>query len=297
MIPLAADRTAREHERRERIRRAARESLVVSWPATGEDGESLLPSFYMDDIGVTDRVARSVGDTTWPLPIAASRGERLARATLVASAIARRTRWRRELDAVRGALSSLSDGERRAYEGLMHAGQVIQLPSEILEEVGSLAGRMSASQAKTIVHCLFEHFGKRRLKLGALGAPQLDPPSIGSIAHLVLAEVGRAGFDPASLDEIFERWWTAKAPREPGDDDLTPASSAGCSTRVSRSWSLANGRISLRAAAAPRSSSCRSVWSKTDSTHRRFPTEWPFRFRPEHRFRTARCAGRSIGWT
>ena len=218
MIPLAADRTAREHERRERIRRAARESLVVSWPATGEDGESLLPSFYMDDIGVADRVARSVGDTTWPLPIAASRGERLVRATLVARHRAADT-VETELDAVRGALSSLSDGERRAYEGLMHAGQVIQLPSEILEEVGSLAGRMSASQAKTIVHCLFEHFGKRRLKLGALGAPQLDPPSIGSIAHLVLAEVGRAGFDPASLDEIFERWWTAKAPREPGDDD------------------------------------------------------------------------------
>ena len=217
MIPLAADRTAREHERRERIRRAARESLVVSWPSTGEDGESLLPSFYMDDLGVANRIARSVGDTTWPIPLASSRGERLARATLVARHRAADT-VQTELDTVRGALSSLSDGERRSYEGLMHAGQIIQLPTEILAEAGALAEQMSASQAKQIVHCLYEHFGKRRLNLGMLGPPQLDPRSLGSIAHLVLADVGRAGFDPAALDEIFERWWTEKAPRELRDD-------------------------------------------------------------------------------
>ena len=52
-----------------------------------------------------------------------------------------------ELDAVRGALSSLSDGERRSYEGLMHAGQVIQLPTEILGEVGSLAPGKSMALA------------------------------------------------------------------------------------------------------------------------------------------------------
>jgi hypothetical protein len=217
LIPLAADRTAREHERRERIRRAARESLVISWPATGEEGDPLLPSFYMDDIGVADRAVRSVGDTTWPLPLAASRGERLSRATLVARHRAADA-VQAELDAVRGALSSLSDGERRAYEGLMHAGQVIQLPTEILAQAGELASRMSATQARTIVHCLFEHFGKKRLGLGMLGAPQLDPPSLGSIAHNVLADVGRTGFDPAALDEIFARWWEAKAPSELRDD-------------------------------------------------------------------------------
>ena len=213
MIPSAADRTIREHERRERIRRAARESLVISWPATGEDAAPLLPSFYMDDLGVTDRRPRSVGDTTWPLSLAASRGERLTRATVVA-------RHRpadeagAELDAVRDALASLSSGERRAYEGLMHAGQVIQLPTEILAEAGALAGQMSASQAKMLVHCLYEHFGKRRLQLGMLAAPQIDLPSIGSIAHGVLADVGRAGFDPARLDEIFDRWWGAKVGEE-----------------------------------------------------------------------------------
>jgi hypothetical protein len=217
MIPLAADRTAREHDRRERIRRAARESLVISWPSTGEEGESLLPSFFMDDLGVSDRAPRSVGDTTWPLPLAATRGERLARATLVARHRAADS-VRGELDAVRAALSSLSTGEKRAYDGLMHAGQVIQLPTEIVAQMGGLAGQMSASQAKTLAHCLYEHFGKRRLKLGVLGAPQLDLPSIGQIAHGVLADVGRAGFDPASLDAIFARWWTSKVPSELRDD-------------------------------------------------------------------------------
>jgi ATP-dependent helicase/DNAse subunit B len=217
MIPLAADRTAREHERRERNRRAARETLVISWPATAEDGDPLLPSFYMDDLGVTDRASRSVGDTTWPLTLAASRGERLARATLVARHRAADT-VQGELDSVRGALSSLTGSEKRAYQGLMHAGQVIQLPTEILAEVGTLAGHMSASQARMLVHCLFEHFGKRRLQLGMLGAPQLDLPSIGSIAHGVLADIGRAGFDPDSLDEIFARWWAAKVPSELRDD-------------------------------------------------------------------------------
>jgi ATP-dependent helicase/DNAse subunit B len=96
----------------------------------------------------------------------------------------------------------------------MHAGQVIQLPTEILAEAGALAGQMSASQAKMLVHCLYEHFGKRRLQLGMLGPPQIDLPSIGSIAHGVLADVGRAGFDPARLDEIFTRWWTVKVGEE-----------------------------------------------------------------------------------
>jgi ATP-dependent helicase/DNAse subunit B len=168
-------------------------------------------------MGVTDRVARSVGDTTWPLPLAATRGERLARATLVARHRAADT-GQSELDAVRGALSSLSSGERRAYEGLMHAGQVIQLPTEIVAAAGPLAGSMSASQARMLVHCLYEHFGKRRLQLGVLGAPQVDLLEIGKIAHGVLADVGRAGFDPASLDELFARWWTSKVPDELRDD-------------------------------------------------------------------------------
>jgi hypothetical protein len=213
MIPLAPDRTSREQERRERIRRAARESLVISWPATGEDGEALLPSFYMDDLGVTARAPRSVGDTTWPLPLAASRHERLTRATIVARH--RPTdRAGSELAAVRDALASLSPDERRAYEGRLHAGQVIQLPTEILAEAGVLAGRMSATQAKSVVHCLYEHFGRKRLRLGALAVPQLDELRLGEISHGVLNELGRLGFEPEALDEVFERWWRRVVPPE-----------------------------------------------------------------------------------
>lgn len=215
MMPLIAERTAREYESRERIRRAARESLTVSWPSTGEDGRGLLPSFYMDDIGIDNenRPTRSVGDTTWPLALAASRGERFARATLVA-------RHRpmdgagSELDEVRTVLASMTDRERRAYDGSMHAGQIIHLPPAILAETTPLAAAMSASQARMVVHCLYEHFGTRRLRLEALVPPELDARVIGTIAHAVLNEVGRGGFDAALLDELFERWWATGIPRE-----------------------------------------------------------------------------------
>jgi hypothetical protein len=220
MIPLAADRTAREHERRERIRRAARETLVVSWPSTDEEGEPLLPSFFLQDLGVVDRAARSVGDTTWPMALSASRGERIARATFVAQHRAADS-VQKELGAVRAALSSLTVAERRAYEGHMHAGQVIQLPTEILAETGALAGQMSASQAKTLVHCLYRHFAEKRLRLNVLAAPQLDQMGLGTIAHRVLDEMGPVCFDPSALDEVFDRWWRAKVPRELRDDAQT----------------------------------------------------------------------------
>jgi hypothetical protein len=217
MIPLAADRTAREQERRERIRLAARETLTISWPSTTEEGDQLLPSFYLDDLGVTDRAVRSVGDTTWPLGLAASRGERLARATYVARHRSAQSAGT-ELDAVRDALSSLSVTERRAYDGLLHAGRVIQLPPDVLAECTPLAGSMSASQSHLLAHCLYQHFGKRRLELGALGAPQVDPLALGSIAHNVLADVGRLGFRPEALDDVFERWWTDTVSAELRDD-------------------------------------------------------------------------------
>jgi hypothetical protein len=79
---------------------------------------------------------------------------------------------------------------------------VIHLPAEILAEAAPLAGRMSASQAKLIAHCLYEHFGKKRLGLGALAAPPLDQLLLGTIAHGVLREMGRLGFEPAALDGV-----------------------------------------------------------------------------------------------
>ena len=215
MMPLIAERAAQEYESRERIRRAARESLTVSWPSTAEDGHALLPSFYMDDIGIdkVNRLTRSVGDTTWPLALAASRGERLARATLVARHRPTRDAGA-ELDAVRTVLASMTDRERRAYNGSMHATQIIHLPAAILAETTPLAATMSASQARMVVHCLYEHFGTRRLRLEALVPPQLDARVIGTIAHAVLNDVGRGGFDAGSVDELLERWWASEIPRE-----------------------------------------------------------------------------------
>ncbi len=211
VLPLGADRAAAEYERRERVWRAARESLTISWPSTGADGEQLLPSFYLDDLGVTDRTVRGAGDTTWPVPLAASRGERVARATFLA-------RHRpaadlgEELELVRTTLGSLTHAEQRAYDGALHGKQTFVLPADVTAELAPLAGSMSASQARMVAHCLYEHFGKRRLQLEALVAPQLDARLLGVVAHGVLNDLGALGFDPAALDVTLDRWWAEQLP-------------------------------------------------------------------------------------
>ncbi len=219
MCPLVADRAALEQERRERVRRAARETLTLSWPATGEEGDRQLPSFYMDDLAVEDRAERSVGDTTWALPLAATRGERVTRATFLARHKPKAS-VADELKAVRDTLSELTRKEKRAYDGLLHAGQMIQLPPGILAEVGPLAGKMSASQARMVAHCLYEHFAKRRLGLEQLAAPRLGTLELGSIAHEALRDLGRVGFEPARVDAILAKCWKKLVPAEVDD---TPA--------------------------------------------------------------------------
>jgi hypothetical protein len=211
MLPLAADRTTQEYERRERIRRAARESLTISWPSTGDEGDLLLPSFYMTDLGITGAPVRSVGDTTWPLRLAASRSERFAHATLVAKHWPA-TRENSELDAVRGALMAMTDKERPTYDGTMSAIQRLLLPPDILAVSNPLAASMSASQVRMVVHCLYEHFGKQRLKLEALTPPQVDMRLLGTIAHGVLSDLGREGFDPTAIAGALARWWDSKIP-------------------------------------------------------------------------------------
>ncbi|HEX6964822.1 MAG TPA: PD-(D/E)XK nuclease family protein [Gemmatimonadaceae bacterium] len=209
MFPLAADRAAHDHERRERVVRAARETLTISWPAIDDDGESMLPSVYLDELGVTERTTRGIGDITWPLDLAASRAERVTRAIVLARHRPAASLGD-ELHAVRATLATLTDDERRAYDGVRHANASISLPPEIRAELASLAATTSASQAKMIAHCLYEHFGTRRLGLAPLTAPRIDPRFLGTVAHRVLRDVGRAGFDPAALPAHLAAQWDAE---------------------------------------------------------------------------------------
>lgn len=221
IFPLAADRVAHEHERRERVLRAARESLTISYPAVDEDGDPLLPSFYLDDLGLTDSTRsdaagigareRAVGDATWPLSLAATRRERVTRATLLARHRPAASLGD-ELEAVGATLAELTKREMRAYRGRLHAPQVIRLRRTAREEAAQLAGIMSASQARMATHCLYEHFGSRRLALEQLRAPAVDGLLIGNVAHGVLAEIGRAGFDPEMVDVLLERHWNQLVP-------------------------------------------------------------------------------------
>ena len=216
IFPLTTDRVAHEHERRERVLRASRESLTISYPAADQDGNPLLPSFYLDDLGLVDDARRDanergVGDATWPLSLAATRNERVARATLLARHRPAASLGD-ELDAVKGTLRELTGREIRAYRGRVHAPQVIRLSRAARREAAKLAGVMSASQARTATHCLYEHFGTRRLGIAQLRAPSVDSLLVGNVVHGVLAELGRRGFDPEGIDSLLAAHWNRWLP-------------------------------------------------------------------------------------
>ena len=216
IFPLAADRVAHDHERRERVLRAARESLTISYPAADQDGDPLLPSFYLDDLGLTDEnrhgaSERGAGDTTWPLSLAATRRERVARATFLALHRPAASLGD-ELEPARATLAELTNREIRAYRGRLHAPQVIRLRRAVRDEAAKLAGVMSASQARMATHCLYEHFGSRRLGIAQLRAPAVDALLVGNVVHGVLAELGRRGFDPAAVEPLLTEHWNGALP-------------------------------------------------------------------------------------
>ena len=214
IFPLTDQRVAREHERRERVVRAAREVLTISYPSADAEGDPILPSFYLEDLGLmkdgkVQGEARGAGDVTWPLSIAATRNESVTRATYIARHRPRSAPGD-DLDAVRDTLAELTGREMRSYDGRRHAPQVIHLRKAVREEAAKLAGIMSASQAKMAAHCLYEHFGSRRLRIEQLRAPDVDSLTIGNVVHAVLAELGRCGFDPGKVDALLDEHWTGE---------------------------------------------------------------------------------------
>lgn len=209
---LAADRAARDVERRERVVRAARASLTISWPALGPDGDPVLPSRYLDELGVERRAVRAVGDTTWPVPLAATRLERVTRATLGARHRPAQSLGD-EIALVRSTLASVTRVEHARWTGALHAPREIALPPEVRAEAAAKAAVSSASQARMLAHCLYAHFGKRRLRLESVAPPQLDLLLLGALAHAVLMDVGRRGFDRSAVAPLFDARWTAEVPR------------------------------------------------------------------------------------
>ncbi|HEY9425551.1 MAG TPA: PD-(D/E)XK nuclease family protein, partial [Gemmatimonadaceae bacterium] len=212
IFPLAERRVAHEHERRERVVRAARETLTISYPSADAEGDPILPSFYLEDLGLMkdgkiQGESRGAGDVTWPLSLAATRSERVTRATFIARHTPK-SRLGDELGAVRATLAGLTGREMRSYDGRRHAPQVIRLRKAVRDEAAKLAGIMSASQAKMATHCLYEHFGSRRLRIEQLRAPDVDALILGNVVHVVLAELGRGGFDPDKVNAILAAHWT-----------------------------------------------------------------------------------------
>jgi ATP-dependent helicase/DNAse subunit B len=211
IFPLAEQRVAHEQERRERVVRAARETLTISYPSADAEGDPILPSFYLEDLelmkdGKVQCEPRGAGDVSWPMRLAATRTERVTRATLTARHAPKRALGH-ELDAIRDTLAGLTARELRSYEGRRHAPQVIRLGKAVRREAAKLAGMMSASQAKMATHCLYEHFGSRRLRIEQLRAPDVDALVLGNVMHAVLAQLGRGGFDPDMVDSVVAEHW------------------------------------------------------------------------------------------
>lgn len=209
---LTADQAGHDQERRDRIVRAARRQLVVSWPAVAADGAPQLRSFFAEDIGLTEVPPVAVGETTWPLDLAAGRAERLARAAVLVH-----HRPERGIGAERAALDTLLRGlgavEARALLGELHAPQRIVIPADLTERIRRSAGNQSASQVNVLVRCLYEHFAERRLEIASLAAPEVGVVERGIVAHRVLADLALGGgFDPARAAEAFDRRWAEAVP-------------------------------------------------------------------------------------
>lgn len=204
---LAADRPAQDLERRARIVRAARGSLTISWPAFDGDGSPVLPSRYLDDLGVTAREVRQVGDVTWHSALASTRAERIARASVVARNRSAESLLD-EVVHVRDTLSALTTSERRRWDRTVHAPQSIEMPAAMRERLVEESRVSSASQTHDLAHCLYEHFGKKRLQLAPLTAPQLDRRTIGTLSHAVLQQLVKEGFADGRLDSVMNDVWS-----------------------------------------------------------------------------------------
>jgi hypothetical protein len=220
-LALAADRAAQDEERRDRIVRAARLRLTVSWPQVAVDGTPQLRSFFAQDIGVPEAAPAAVGETTWPLDLAADRPERLAR-----TAVLLRHRAEAGIGGERPALDALlrglGDDEARALRGGRHAPRRIVVPADLVESVRRRAAHQSASQANTLARCLYAHFGEKRLEVAALAAPEMGVMERGGIAHRVLADLARGGdFAPERAGALFDRWWPAAVPPHLAHDSET----------------------------------------------------------------------------
>lgn len=220
-LSLTADRAAQEEERRDRIVRAARHHLTVSWPQVATDGTPQLRSFFAEDIGVPDAAPAAVGETTWPLDLASDGAERLARAAVLL--------WHRregeigdERRALNSVVSDLGEDEARSLRGERHAPQRIEVPADLVESVRRRAEHQSASQANTLARCLYAHFGEKRLEVAALAAPEMGVMERGGIAHRVLADLALGGgFDPERAAGLFDKWWPVAVPAHLVDDAET----------------------------------------------------------------------------
>ncbi|HET7132798.1 MAG TPA: PD-(D/E)XK nuclease family protein, partial [Gammaproteobacteria bacterium] len=114
---------------------------------------------------------------------------------------------------MKDALAALTTAERRAYDGTLNASQQTGLPPAIAAELEERAKQSSASQAKMLAHCVYEHFGKQRLKLQALQSPVLDQLMLGTVIHQALRSLGQRAFDPATIMPAVNDAWNALVPR------------------------------------------------------------------------------------
>ena len=114
---------------------------------------------------------------------------------------------------MKDALAALTATERRAYDGTLNAAQETRLPVGIVAELAERARKSSASQAKMLAHCVYQHFGKQRLRIEALEPPMLDQLVLGSVMHQALHTLGLGGFDATAIGAAVDQAWNAVVPR------------------------------------------------------------------------------------
>lgn len=213
------------------------ESLVVSYANAAADGAELLPSPILDELdarGVAFALETPADDAPPVGAVEAARGyldasrERSARP-------ARFERHQR----LHAALSEpLRTHVERLLRGLSYHNEPSALPDRGRAACATdeLAWSGSQSEIETYIQCPFQHFARYALRLDPHFGPRPIHGELGTIAHLILADLTRRAIAaPGDLHALGDEEWEA----------LFAASVGAFEARLSHDWVERHPRLAF----------------------------------------------------
>ena len=190
-LPISTDTVDRERECFVRAISSATESLYLSYPATDEDGRPSVRSFFIDDYETLHGSKLPVIRASMPSAIARL-GDSASTAELMTSIahdvwqyLPRTAETQERRAAAFRALDALAH-QATDLAPVRHGRRVNQQPQldgVLPADAPHLTLTLSASQLKTVGHCMYEHFVDKVLSPIVLRPPEYDSLAKGKLIH------------------------------------------------------------------------------------------------------------------